>query len=205
MIHTYSNKNAFQPKSRLPLADRKLNTYNLTLVWPWTHLWLWPQTSQTKLNWCPSSKIRHFPWDDLDPMTLILILNLDMVNIYHHTKNQVPMSNYSKVVAQTDTYTHRDWHTDRCTDTTKTRPLRHTREVTKYHSLLYFRSYTATPQRLDAQPGNKSWSSLCKTKRKRQNMFMTLKQLPLWGLDPWIPLHGKNDRKNWKRTSNLWW
>ena len=30
-----SNKNAFQSKAHLPLADRKSNTYNLTLQWPW--------------------------------------------------------------------------------------------------------------------------------------------------------------------------
>ena len=31
------NKNAFQSKAHLLLADRKSNTYNLTLEWPW--LW----------------------------------------------------------------------------------------------------------------------------------------------------------------------
>ena len=36
-----NNKNAFQLKAHLPLADRKSNTYNSTLDWPW-------------------------PWDDLD-------------------------------------------------------------------------------------------------------------------------------------------
>ena len=29
------NKNAFQSKPHLPLADRKSNTYNFTLEWPW--------------------------------------------------------------------------------------------------------------------------------------------------------------------------
>ena len=31
----YCNKNAFQLKIHLPLANRKSNTYNLTLEWPW--------------------------------------------------------------------------------------------------------------------------------------------------------------------------
>ena len=48
------NKNAFQSKAHLLLANRKSNTYNLTMEWPW------PQTSQNKLNWCPGSKISIF-------------------------------------------------------------------------------------------------------------------------------------------------
>ena len=39
-------------------------------------------------------------------MTLILKLDLDMVKMYHHTKNEVSMSRHSKVIAQTDTQTH---------------------------------------------------------------------------------------------------
>ena len=48
-------------------------------------------------------------------MTLILKLDLDMVKMYLHTKNEVSMSRGSKVIAltdrNTDTQTHR--HTDR--------------------------------------------------------------------------------------------
>ena len=33
--NTEFSKNAFQSKAYLPLADRKLNTYNLILEWPW--------------------------------------------------------------------------------------------------------------------------------------------------------------------------
>ena len=29
------NKNAFQSKAHLPLANKKSNTYNVTLEWPW--------------------------------------------------------------------------------------------------------------------------------------------------------------------------
>ena len=58
-------------------------------------------------------------------MTLILTLGLDMVKVYHHTKNEVSMSTGSK--EQTDKQTDR--LTDTHTDTTKTLPLPHTREV----------------------------------------------------------------------------
>ena len=44
-------------------------------------------------------------------MTLILKFALDMVKIYHHTKNEVSMSNTSKVIAGTDRQTDRQ--TDR--------------------------------------------------------------------------------------------
>ena len=50
---------------------------------------------------------------DLDPMTLILKFDLDMVKMSHHTKNEVSMSRHLKVIAQTDRQTHR--HTDRKT------------------------------------------------------------------------------------------
>ena len=59
-------------------------------------------------------------------MTLILKLDLDMVKMYHHTKNEVSLSTGSKVIAQTDTDTQ--------TDTTKTSPLPHTWEVKIAHS-----------------------------------------------------------------------
>ena len=49
-------------------------------------------------------------------MTLILKLNLDMVKMYHHTKNKVSMSRHSKFIARTDTHTHTDKHTDKHTD-----------------------------------------------------------------------------------------
>ena len=55
-------------------------------------------------------------------MTLILKLDLDIIKMYHHTKNEVSMSTGSKVIAQTDTQTHTHTHTH--THTTKTLPLR---------------------------------------------------------------------------------
>ena len=36
---------------------------------------------------------------DLDPMTLVLKLNLDMVKMYLHTKNEVPSYSSSIVIA----------------------------------------------------------------------------------------------------------
>ena len=46
-------------------------------------------------------------------MTLVLKLDLDIVKMYHHTKNEVSMSTPSKVIAQTDTQTDTDTHTHR--------------------------------------------------------------------------------------------
>ena len=40
-------------------------------------------------------------------MTLILKLNLDIVKMYHHTKNEGSMSSDSKVIARADTQTDR--------------------------------------------------------------------------------------------------
>ena len=56
-------------------------------------------------------------------MTLILKRDLDIVKMYHHTKNEVCMSTASKVIARTDR------QTDRHTHTMKILPLPHTREV----------------------------------------------------------------------------
>ena len=44
-------------------------------------------------------------------MTLILKLDLDMIKMYHHTKNEVSMSRHSKVIAQTETETQTDRQT----------------------------------------------------------------------------------------------
>ena len=44
-------------------------------------------------------------------MTLILKLDLDMVKMYHHTKNEVSMSTASKLTAQTDRQTDSHIHT----------------------------------------------------------------------------------------------
>ena len=47
---------------------------------------------------------------DLDPMTLILKLDLNIVKMYHHTKNEVSRSTCSKSIAQIGT--QKDTQTD---------------------------------------------------------------------------------------------
>ena len=44
-------------------------------------------------------------------LTLMAKLDLDMANMTHHIKNEVSMSRQSKVVAQTERYTHTDRQT----------------------------------------------------------------------------------------------
>ena len=60
---------------------------------------------------------------DLDPMTLILKLDLDMVKMYLHTKNEVPSYISSKVIAWTDR------HTETQTDLNEIITYSHTRMV----------------------------------------------------------------------------
>ena len=55
-------------------------------------------------------------------MTLVLKLDLDIVKMYHHTKNEVSMSTHSKVITWTDRQTDTDTHDE-------TILLPHTREV----------------------------------------------------------------------------
>ena len=56
-----------------------------------------------------NSQNSQFYKSDLDPMTLVLKLDLDMVKMYHHTKNEVSLSRHSKVIACTDRQTHRQY------------------------------------------------------------------------------------------------
>ena len=64
-------------------------------------------------------------------MTLILKLDLDMIKMYLHTKNEVSMSSGSKVIAWTDRNTDRQTHrqTHRHTDMTENITYPHTRVV----------------------------------------------------------------------------
>ena len=66
---------------------------------------------------------------DLDPMTLILKIDLDMVKMYLHTKNEVPSYSGSKVIAWTDRQT--DGQTHRQTDSSEIITYPHTRMVIK--------------------------------------------------------------------------
>ena len=45
---------------------------------------------------------------DLDPMTLILKLDLDMLKVYLHTKNEVPCYSSSKLAGTGNGYRKRD-------------------------------------------------------------------------------------------------
>ena len=57
-------------------------------------------------------------------MTLVLKLDLDMVKMYLHTKNEVSMSRHSKVIARTDRQTRTHTHTHTHTHSMKTLPFR---------------------------------------------------------------------------------
>ena len=122
------------PFSRRPTSCLLIEIQILT-IWPWHDFDLrWDDldlvydhdlrhVNQVKLMYMQQKW--NFLWDDhdLDPMTLILKPDLDIVKMYHHTKHELSMSNASKVIAQTD----------RHTDTTKTLPLPPTREVIKQY------------------------------------------------------------------------
>ena len=56
---------------------------------------------RSKQIWCPTVQKAH-----KTKMTLILKLDLDVVKMYHHTKNEVFMSRHSKVIARTDRQIH---------------------------------------------------------------------------------------------------
>ena len=61
----------------------------------------------SKRIWYPPVKIINFFQNnpDLDPMTLVLKLDPDMIKMHYCTKNEVSMSNHSKVTVQPDRYT----------------------------------------------------------------------------------------------------
>ena len=116
-----TRKISIQTEANCPLRDRNRNTLpfdsgmTLTLqwLWPWDDLdldhhintssWSYPK------NLLFNSQNEHFYQSDLDlhPMTLVLKLDLDMVKILYHTKNEVSMSEHSKVIARTDRHTDR--------------------------------------------------------------------------------------------------
>ena len=56
------------------------------------------------------------------PMNLILKLDLDIIKMSHHTKNEVSILRHLKVISHTDTQTDRQ--TDTHTDGMKTLPSR---------------------------------------------------------------------------------
>ena len=50
------------------------------------------------MNLVSNSQNNQYYLSDLDPMTLAVKFDLDMVKMYHHTKNEVSVSRYSKVI-----------------------------------------------------------------------------------------------------------
>ena len=90
-------------------------TENITYLHAWTVI----MHSQITVQY--STKYHFFGSCDLDlePMTLILKLDLDIIKMCLHAKNEVSRSKHSKVRARTDRHTHRHTHrqTDRQTDT----------------------------------------------------------------------------------------
>ena len=69
-------------------------------------------------NLVPNNQNNQFYQNDLDcdPMTLVLKCDLNMLKIYHHTKNKVSVSRHSKIIAQMGRHT--DTQTDRQTQKT---------------------------------------------------------------------------------------
>ena len=130
---TSLNKNAFQSKAHLPLVNRKWKQLQFDLGVTLTSFMTLTSHKLNQVKLMSRYQNKHFLRDDLDldPMTLILKLDLDMVKMYHHTKNEVSMSTPSKVIAQTDRQTHTHTHT------TKTLPLPHTREANIHESQSY--------------------------------------------------------------------
>ena len=145
-----TSKISIQTKANYPLWDRNQNTLpfdsgmTLTLkwLWPWDDLDLdhhintssWPYPKNLVFN----SQNKHFYQSDLDhhPMTLIPKLDLDMVKILYHTKNEVSVSKHSKVIGQTDRQTHTHTHTQYENIT-----FPHTRVVTMLQLLIGFSDY----------------------------------------------------------------
>ena len=76
---------------------------------------------------------------NLDPMTLVLKLDLDLVKMYLHTKNVVASYSGSKVMAWTYKHTDRQTHTHTHTDPSESITYPHTRMVKfQFH---YFQEY----------------------------------------------------------------
>ena len=84
-------------------------------------------------------------------MTLILKLDLDMVNMHLYTKNEIPSYSGSKVVARTDR------HTDKHTDPTEIITYPHTRVVIKASMSVDY------PLFITSQTGKKSVSKYLET------------------------------------------
>ena len=95
-------------KANCQLWDRNPNTYNLILKRCQNDLDLEMTLTFDHIKTMQQKNLGFNSQNDqfyLDPVTLVLKLELDMVKMYHHTKNEVSMSRHSKVIACTDTQT----------------------------------------------------------------------------------------------------
>ena len=129
-------------------------------------------------------------------MTLILKLDLDMVKMYLHTKNEVSMLRGSKSIAwtdrQTDTHTqihtqtdrHTDRQTDRQTDMTENITYPHTRVVTSVNqsfNVLYYCKQNKLCTSLGKTRLNHS-EALVKYAARFKLLLHHLDTLVFWGL-----------------------
>ena len=64
-------------------------------------------------------------------MTLVLRLGLDVIKMYHHTKNEVSLSRYSEAIAQTDT------QTDTQADSMKKRSVRNQVDLVEINNEMF--------------------------------------------------------------------
>ena len=125
------NKNAFQSKAHLSLANRKSNTYKLALEWPWPwyHLDLifaldlrQVKPSETEFQVAKLVFSMRWPWTWSN--------NLDTQTGPIYCQDVPPHQKWSFFVNWFKSYSlNRCTQTDRHIDTTKTLPLPHTREV----------------------------------------------------------------------------
>ena len=90
-------------------------TWTSKQPWPWYYIdvdghiniisWFWKKKLVSN-----SQNSQFYKSDlDLDSMTLVLKIDLNIVKMYHHTKNEVSMSWHSKVIACTDGHTQAVW------------------------------------------------------------------------------------------------
>ena len=111
-------------KANRLLPDRNPNTYNLFLKRPENDLHLDDHTNtpswKKQNNLGSDSQNSQFYKSnlDLDPMTLVLKLDLDIVKMYIYIKNKVSVSRHLQVIEVIeDRQTHRQTHTQMNTQT----------------------------------------------------------------------------------------
>ena len=105
-------------EAHCPLRDRNQNIYTFILQWPWPWDDFELGRHNNTISWLQQKNLvfyrqkNPFYQCDLDPMILTHKLDLDIVKMPHHTKKKVSMTRHSKVIARTNTHTHRGRQTD---------------------------------------------------------------------------------------------